>query len=265
MSLHTQYQWESLAFPVFVPGALVSTSLPAETPTLLPRLAALIGELPNVYRSRDNSFTYFDSKLDFPNFTPPYDFVNTSASSIFDDVSVMSTSSRGSYYFSGNLMQDEFAPLRRFLDVGTWVRSLIGGRHITANLWLGSAGVRATAHYDAVYNVYAHIAGTKRIRLVAPRHAGQLGFYGRFHPHACQSRYSDLGSRVILRTPYRCMMNFEQSENSTQSQRNDTVCDVDYEGGPKVGPPFEVREFTLRAGDVLFIPPFWSHEVRVTW
>lgn len=263
------YEWESLTRPLFLPQALVSTSLPLETSTLLPRLATLIGSLLYVYKSNHSIFTYYDNKLDFPNFTAFYDFVNVSASTILNINPSSSSSSSSSskdvvgteslqyyHYYSGNLMQEKLSPLRQFLDTGMWVRQLIKGRPVTALLWLGGKGVQASGHYDTVYNVFVHLAGVKVVRLVAPRYASQLGFFGRNHPHACQSRYADIKSRTLLNITYRCVHDRECAF-SKESEGYGKVEEDDSENDHQ----FQIQEFTLRSGDVLFIPPFWTHEV----
>lgn len=255
------FEWESLLGPLYLPQQLVTSSLPAETPTLLPRLATLIGNLHHVYRSNHSTFTYYDNKLDFSNFSAPYDFVNISASYILDVNSAKATKTKSSsyyYYYSGNLMQDELSPLRQFLDSGSWVRKLVKDRPITALLWLGGEGVRASAHYDAVYNVYVHLAGRKRMRLLAPRYTPELVFFGRYHPHACQSRYADLETRMMISGSYRCVSNGSNVEDISSSQSDTEDFPAAVRGQEKA---FEVQEFTLRSGDVLFIPPFWTHEV----
>jgi len=251
--------------PLFLPSALTSISrLPIGTTSLLPKLVDLIGSLHHVYRSENQTFVYFDSKLHFQNFTTPYDFVNVSAGTILNaKPSSSSSSSHYYYYYSGNLMQDELMSFRQFLDTSVWVQELIGKRPVTALLWLGTEGVRANAHYDSVYNVFVHLAGVKTVRLVAPRYAPRLRFFGRYHPHACQSRYSDLKSQFItnINMSYRCIELSDTSlcdvssklqlhDNGTQGIEEDNV-------------HFKVQEFTLRSGDVLFIPPLWTHEVSL--
>eukprot|EP01032_Pedospumella_encystans_P025325 gene25325-28630_t len=127
------------------------------------------------------------------------------------------------YYYSGNLMQDQFTLLRTKTEIVQHVYALVQDadvrKKLTANIWIGKAAVQATAHYDSVHNIYIHLAGTKIIRLLPPSAVQYLQVHGRMHPYACQS-----------------------SEYIAQYNR-------------------DVIEIVLTPGDVLYIPPFWFHEV----
>jgi hypothetical protein len=50
-----------------------------------------------------------------------------------------------------------------------------------ANLWVGRAGLVTSLHYDAAYNFFVQIRGSKRFRLIPP--STPLFEYPCVHPH----------------------------------------------------------------------------------
>ncbi len=122
--------------------------------------------------------------------------------------------------------------------------------------WAGTKGVIATPHFDSVYNVYVHLSGEKIFRLVAPRYFTYMKFYGRVHPHRRQSRLRSFTFPQYYSMPYyglnaSCVCDTLDSLTSISEL---LVTEA-------VAGAYPVDEFILRPGDVLFIPPFWVHEV----
>lgn len=163
---------------------------------------------------------------------------------------------------------------------------------ISALLWMGTSGVHSTAHYDTVYNIYIHLAGIKLFRLFPPSEATCMRFHGRFHPHIGQSRRVNLSQSTyfdnsFLIRPYKKMaQNISQSRSDSNSNSQTLVFELDYEtyesnhldiftesttdstrcrsngdrNSEKCEPSLPLQ-FILHPGDIIFIPPFWVHEV----
>ena len=217
----------------------------------------------NVYSSSSPMFTYYDSAVTiakFPTFKGSYSLLNLSATA-FAEI-LRENSSPRYFYHSGNIMNANFDGLRRLLDV----EKLIEERPATLNVWAGSKGVLATAHYDTVFNVYVHLIGEKTFRLLPPRNLPELFIGGRYHPHACQSRVFNLSEGCAVAFGFRLFPNLNHSEIENITLQENALrgfsslapsctnhCQSTWDGAV---------EFALTPGDVLFIPPFWVHEAE---
>lgn len=97
------------------------------------------------------------------------------------------------------------------------------------SLWLGPAGTVTPLHYDLVHNLFAQIRGRKRFTLFAPEHLPRL------YPFPFHSKLAHF-SRVEVESP-------------------------DFVKFPKfrLAVPLEL---TLEPGEMLYLPPFWWHQVR---
>ena len=225
-------------------------------------LISSISNLTNVYSSTHRSFTYVDSfavQSHFKDFVHTYKLVDISMSDF------LATSTDQYRYYSGSLLNSKFDALYNQFNLSRYLT--MNGAHPT--LWMGSAGVHATAHYDSVYNVYVHLSGRKRLRLVPPQQLPDLVLHGCFHPHACQSRLADLtrpadrisSSYCALARPCCCCLNSRTGLRCSDDQQAECHLLVDSldSGSPRLG----VVELSLNPGDVVYIPPFWTHEVRL--
>ena len=92
---------------------------------------------------------------------------------------------------------------------------------VAAHVWLGCDGIRTPLHYDLVHNVFVQVHGTKRFLLGPPGAIAAAQLFPHFHP---SSRQSQLDDTHIAAIP-------------------------------------GLTEVILRAGDVLYIPPLWLHDV----
>lgn len=97
----------------------------------------------------------------------------------------------------------------------------------TFRLWAGSAGTRTLAHHDFSHNFHVVLTGQKRFVLFPP--SSEVYVFPFLHPHATKSQIDVLSSKSGRQFP-----NFDPSQG------------------------FDV---TIAAGDVLYIPPFWFHDV----
>jgi hypothetical protein len=170
--------------------------------------------LTNVYASHYQEFTYSDIALlssYFHDYMNDYITINITASYLFHLKSMNVSTIPMTYklnnelksiqylYYSGNIMNNNFHHLKSLIDSNCF----FGDQKVTSLIWIGTKDVIATPHYDAVYNVYIQISGYKTFYLLSPQYNKQLFFYGRFHPHACQSRiYNLLKPKKIYRSYY---------------------------------------------------------------
>lgn len=113
------------------------------------------------------------------------------------------------------------------------VESLMGIKAMqSVNFWIGTKGVTSSTHYDNYNNFFVQIYGEKRFLLAAPTSWRALPLYPSFHPSYRQSQIDLI--QVV-----------EENRNVVVVDDNLTVFSV-----------------TLRAGDVLYIPPWWYHRVE---
>jgi len=128
-------------------------------------------------------------------------------------------------YYSGEIERDLDLPLRA--QLAQLEQSLISLRpqRSSVNLWLGRRSTAAPCHYDGYHNAFSQLYGVKRFVLLPPRAARLLRPFPFLHPsHAqCQNVLPSLG-----------------------------IEDLTAAGA---------LEVELVAGDVLYLPPLWFHEV----
>lgn len=96
-------------------------------------------------------------------------------------------------------------------------------RGLQSNLWLGASGTSVETHFDLSHNLFFLAAGQKTFRLLPPSAHHRLRLHPSWH-----------GSHLAAQ-----------------------VRPTDAEFGALGG-----YEVTLRAGDVLYLPPGWFHHVR---
>ncbi len=100
-----------------------------------------------------------------------------------------------------------------------------------SGLWIGSRGVVTPLHHDAWTGLLFQFHGAKRIRMFAPSDRGNLYFASPLSPR-------DVWSHLPGRTADTDRDEFPRFAHAT---------------------PHDGR---LEAGEVLFIPPYWSHEIE---
>lgn len=100
-----------------------------------------------------------------------------------------------------------------------------------SGVWIGSTGATTPLHHDAWPGLLFQIHGTKRVVMYGPRDRANLHFRSPLHG---AGRWSELPGRSADASP---------AEFPRLGRAARHVC-------------------TLRAGDALFIPPFWAHEIE---
>lgn len=101
-------------------------------------------------------------------------------------------------------------------------------------MWIGQPGVKAHCHFDGYHNFYAKLVGTKRFILYPPGAWNRAYVYPFLHPHSAQSQLPDPLDPDPEKYP------------NAQSL-------LSYPGRLVV---------TLKAGDLLYLPPLWFHETE---
>lgn len=99
----------------------------------------------------------------------------------------------------------------------------------TLALWFGSGSTVTPLHFDASNNLFAQVYGCKTITLFSPEQAQRL------YPYPSNSKFMHLSSVDVERPD---LTAFPLYNNATRTS------------------------FTIRAGQMLFLPAFWWHHVR---
>jgi hypothetical protein len=130
------------------------------------------------------------------------------------------------YYMSEELLVDKFPILAADVEFPAFLDRRL---HITNSLWFGPAETITPLHYDIVYNISAQVWGRKRFTLFSP---DQLSYLYPFPKHTEIAHFS----RVNIKRP-------------------------DFAAFPEFNKAQPI-ECTLEPGEMLYIPPFWWHQVE---
>jgi hypothetical protein len=231
------------------------------------------GYLFNVYASNSSVFPYF-SEIGMQNsifsksFKPPFSLVTAKSSDVLISRSKnaderQSDAGRGGIfnylYFSGDIRLPELDHIRTAIRPGQIVDV-----PVTANVWIGKGGVAAPAHYDDVHNVYVQLFGKKTFTILPHDSIKGLCVCGRLHPHARQSRYLNLSRMdgADLTDPTVSNVDFEELiDESDVNWRFELIRKIGSACNADVGVLSGIQ-VTLEPGNVLYLPPFWFHEVK---
>lgn len=222
-------------------------------------------ELNYTYVSNTNTFPYYDRVIlkDLKGFPAEYSFETVKLESF------LNPEEPSYYYYSGNIMLDDFKKIVQNVKANELFDDINSLPQLTANIWISIAKVHATLHYDAVYNLFIQLDGRKKVTLRPPRDILSSAMYGRNHPYACQSRWQDSRKQIFTqRQPYSIKhQQIISHDSSSCSPINfidtyDSILSEDplHSSLNYVNHSIEV---ILEPMDVLFIPPFWLHEVSV--
>ena len=102
-------------------------------------------------------------------------------------------------------------------------------------LWIGFRGIMAAFHYDANINFFHQIKGSKQFHLIAPTYWHIMDVFPRLHPSDRQSQ-----------------INFDDRIDPTSHRDLVSASKLD---------PNAFQRGTVKEGDMLYLPPFWFHEV----
>ena len=150
-------------------------------------------------------------------------------------------------YFSGSLLDATGDPHPDLQPVAPLVEALsngTAGATMTLKAWFGTAGAVTPLHYDTQHNVYAQLHGEKTFRLFSPATLERsLYMHPRTHPLSHFSRVPDP----------------TDVDSTAQAEAFPAFSEGSFSAAAPV--PLWTLEwhFSLRAGDALYIPPFWGH------
>ncbi|TAE58176.1 MAG: cupin-like domain-containing protein [Nostocales cyanobacterium] len=99
---------------------------------------------------------------------------------------------------------------------------------MVANIWIGTGGNTTPLHWDAAQNILCQVRGRKRLLLFAPNQTEYL------YPHSVDSKAPHLSYVNIDKPDFDKFPKFKQAQSI---------------------------ECVLEAGEMLFMPPFWWHQV----
>ncbi|KJE91146.1 hypothetical protein CAOG_02325 [Capsaspora owczarzaki ATCC 30864] len=100
-----------------------------------------------------------------------------------------------------------------------------------SNLWIGRRGIVTSTHYDATFNFFVQLRGRKRFTLLPP--STSMYLYPCLHPH-----YGHAQVNISSLNPQAELVNFPGFARA------------------------EVYTAELGPGDMLYLPPFWFHQVE---
>jgi hypothetical protein len=107
-----------------------------------------------------------------------------------------------------------------------------GERKVITNVWMGSKGSTAALHHDPFDNFFVQIYGSKKFTLFSPDLQHALYVYPKTHPSSRQSQ-----------------VNIDEPD----TRRFPKLEQFGLESG---------LELVVHPGDVLYLPPFWFHQVE---
>lgn len=221
------------------------------------------GRLKNVYENRYPVFTYHDTDLEtiFSNFPAPVALVSVDSPVLICNKSHQTTVTEVDeadletgevfHYYSGEIGNVEFSPSKEVLKIFQENRA---PPDYSVNIWIGGKDIYVTPHYDGVHNLFYQHHGTKHVILSPPIESDTAALFGKLHPLARQSRWQDMRGRSpeILAEKYsvrnQSIMSEEVARESALSLQS---------GGVSA-----YLEVTLHPGDILYIPPYWLHQVH---
>lgn len=194
-----------------------------------------------VYEGSDEFFTYYDVLLadSMTHFQIPYSFeaVESASKICHNSVNIKKQ------YYSGDISNLE--ELNQIVTPGKLFLQEANLSGLSLNVWIGGTNITASPHYDGVHNIFVQLEGQKKVWLLSPKYLSLLYTHGRLHPHACQSRLKDLARGSYKLSSY------------SLSKESYVELDLDYDTSM-----VPVLEIILSAGDILYIPPYWIHQVK---
>jgi hypothetical protein len=226
---------------------------------------SLPSTLNNSYKSQSNIFPYYDTGIanSLPNFPTEFEFENVSINHFVQ--SNTSNNIPSYYYYSGNIMNEEFDLFRTQIDSSDVFTNISALNNLVGNIWISSQDVHATLHYDSVYNLFIQLSGRKKMILHPPKDIVSSFIYGRNHPFACQSRWMNAAQE----TPYHSRIPYSMKNLSSFTTFPEKGCKpaslnnfLEENRNNSWSTEPQIVEIILSPGDILFIPPFWLHEVK---
>ncbi|NES98967.1 MAG: cupin-like domain-containing protein [Sphaerospermopsis sp. SIO1G2] len=161
-------------------------------------------------------------------FTAENDYILPSTEMKFNDFTnwiMNGDRSEISYYLYQTPIDQSFPELLPDIQTPEYIKP---GDPVLANLWMGTGGNISPLHWDSAQNLLSQIQGRKRILLFEPKQTEFL------YPFPANSKIPHMSQVKVDRPDFN---KFPKSQNARYT------------------------ECTIEAGEMLFIPPFWWHQV----
>lgn len=221
------------------------------------------GRLKNVYSNKYPIFTYHDTDLEtiFSDFPAPVALVSVDSPALVCSKSDQKTLSdidetdpeyeNVFHYYSGEIGNVQFDHSKEVLRI---FRDGNAPQDYSVNIWIGGKDIHVTPHYDGVHNLFYQHQGTKQVVLAPPIESDKTALFGKLHPLARQSRWQDMRGQ----SPEILAEKYSLRNQSIIPGQEATTSALHVQG---TGVP-AYMEVTLHPGDILYIPPYWLHQVR---
>ncbi|KAJ7944002.1 JmjC domain-containing protein 7 [Quillaja saponaria] len=137
-----------------------------------------------------------------------------------------------------------------------WASEALGCLPEAVNLWIGNHHSQTSFHKDHYENLYAVISGEKHFLLLPPTDVHRLyirNFPAAYYSYSRETKEFTLELEKPTRYVPWCSVNPYPSPESKESEMSKFPL---YFNGPE---PFE---FTVKAGEILYLPSMWFHHVR---
>lgn len=121
------------------------------------------------------------------------------------------------------------------------------GKVIT-NVWMGSKGSTAAVHHDPFDNFFVQIHGSKRFTLFPPEVQHALYVYPKTHPASRQAQ-----------------VNINKLYGEDGVSTDSPIASTELAKFPYLEEPIMLNagmEIIIKPGEVLYLPPFWFHQVE---
>lgn len=211
-------------------------------------IQSIVGELRNVYQNDLPIFTYYDTDIqkDFSTFHAPVDLVSIDEPWKLCTKNESATNNYKFQYYSGEIGNIYAENYEKALRIFKKQRK---PKDYSVNIWIGEKSVHVTPHYDGVHNIFIQHFGIKTV-LLAPISDGEsANMIGKLHPLARQSRWQTLNDSFHEIVAPRYSLIHHNSSNQK------------VENNPSTPVTRSTMSVTLHPGDILYIPPYWLHEV----
>jgi len=185
------------------------------------------GERVNAERSKTNRYGYEDKSWHgvLPNATTTEPEDQYTWNKFLNVYQAASNEHETNFYISSNIPMG----LAGDVELPTSLVPCLMDRHEWTILWMGGGGQNSLLHNDQFDNLYGVLAGRKKVMLIDPTQS----------PYLYEDKYIMAKGKVSE-------INFEKP---------------DYEKHP-FQRYLSYQEVTVEAGDILFIPLYWWHQVK---
>ncbi|KAK6191959.1 hypothetical protein SNE40_003525 [Patella caerulea] len=175
--------------------------------------------------------------------------LNMNFSQFLDLINLISnqTVNNLSAYLEYSSIREYFPELENDIEEMSFIQGLLNLNHL--NIWLSDGNTLGKTHFDPYDNFLCQISGKKEVILFDPHDNSRL--YEAHIPEAILSYNKE--EKIFKRK--------ELAESTSLVMSPVDILKPDFKRFPKFADAYPLN-CTIDAGDVLFIPAFWWHEVQ---